>query len=113
MGRATNTSAHALLAKVYTRIASCKRTANEGILGNELYLEFPETYQNYYQYAKDQCDAAISGQGFSLSTSLDGWVSIFDADNGNNQEMIFEVQGDEVGIKNPSKINKKTESKTE
>ena len=93
LGRATNTSAHALLAKVYTRIASCKRTANEGILGNELYLEFPETYQNYYQYAKDQCDAAISGQGFSLSSSLDDWVSIFDADNGNNQEMIFDVQG--------------------
>ena len=27
LGRATNTAAHALLAKVYTRIASCKRTA--------------------------------------------------------------------------------------
>ena len=93
LGRATNTAAHALLAKVYTRIASCKRTASDGILGNELYLEFPETYQNYYQYAKDQCDAAISGQGFSLSSSLDDWVSIFDADNGNNQEMIFDVQG--------------------
>lgn len=93
LGRATNTAAHALLAKVYTRIASCKRTASDGILGNEHYLEFPETYQNYYQYAKDQCDAAISGQGFSLSSSLDDWVSIFDADNGNNQEMIFDVQG--------------------
>ena len=93
LGRATNTAAHALLAKVYTRIASCKRTASDGILGNEHYLEFPETYQNYYQYAKDQCDAAISGQGFSLSSSLDDWVSIFNADNGNNQEMIFDVQG--------------------
>ena len=93
LGRATNTAAHALLAKVYTRIASCKRTANEGIIGNEPYLEFSESYQSYYQYAKDHCDFAISGQGFNLTSSLEEWVSIFDADNGNNQEMIFDVQG--------------------
>ena len=93
LGRVTNTAAHALLAKVYTRIASCKRTANEGILGNEPYLEFSESYQSYYQYAKDHCDSAISGQGFNLTSSLEEWVSIFDADNGNNQEMIFDVQG--------------------
>jgi len=93
LGRATNTAAHALLAKVYTRIASCKRTASNGIIGNELYLEFPESYQTYYQYAKDHCDSAISGQGFNLSTSLDDWISIFDANNGNNPEMIFDVQG--------------------
>ena len=93
LGRATNTAAHALLAKVYTRIASCKRTANEGILGNEPYLEFSESYLSYYQYAKDHCDSAISGQGFNLTSSLEEWVSIFDADNGNNQEMIFDVQG--------------------
>ena len=36
LGRVTDTAANALLAKVYTRIASCKRTASEGILGNEL-----------------------------------------------------------------------------
>jgi len=93
LGRATNTAAHALLAKVYTRIASCKRTASNGIIGNELYLGFPESYQTYYQYAKDHCDSAISGQGFNLSTSLDDWISIFDANNGNNPEMIFDVQG--------------------
>ena len=93
LGRATNTSAHALLAKVYTRIASCKRTANDGVLGNELYLQFSESYQSYYQYAKDHSDLAISGQGFNLSSSLEDWVSIFDADNGNNEEMIFDVQG--------------------
>ena len=93
LGRATNTSAHAILAKVYTRIASSKRTASEGVLGNDLYLEFPESYVNYYQYAKDECDSAISGLGFNLSGSLEEWVSIFDADNGNNPEMIFDVQG--------------------
>ena len=91
LGRATNTSAHALLAKVYTRIASCKRTANDGVLGNELYLQFSESYQSYYQYAKDHSDLAISGQGFNLSSSLEDWVSIFDANNGNNEEMIFDV----------------------
>ena len=93
LGRATNTAAHALLAKVYTRIASCKRSASEGVTGNELYLEFPESYQSYYQYAKDECDYAISGQGFNLSSSLEDWMSIFDASNGNNSEMIFDVQG--------------------
>ena len=93
LGRATNTAAHAILAKVYTRIASSKRTASEGVLGNDLYLEFPESYVNYYQYAKDECDLAITGQGFNLSGSLEEWVSIFDADNGNNPEMIFDVQG--------------------
>ena len=93
LGRATSTSAHAILAKVYTRIASSKRTASEGILGNNLYLEFPESYLNYYQYAKDECDAAINGQGFSLTSNLEDWITIFDADNGNNPEMIFDVQG--------------------
>ena len=54
LGRATNIASHALLAKVYTRIASCKRTAEQGNEGNSLYLAFPESYQTYYQYAKDQ-----------------------------------------------------------
>ena len=93
LGRSTNTAAHAMLAKVYTQIASSKRTASEGVLGNELYLEFTESYVNYYQYAKDECDSAINGQGFNLSSSLEEWVTIFDADNGNNPEMIFDVQG--------------------
>ena len=93
LGRATSTSAHAILAKVYTRIASSKRTASEGILGNNLYLEFPESYLNYYQYAKDECDSVINGQGFNLSSNLEEWITIFDADNGNNPEMIFDVQG--------------------
>ena len=93
LGRVTKTAAHALLAKVYTRIASSKRSASNGTIGNELYLDFPESYQSYYQYAMVHCDQAISGQGFNLSTSLEEWVSIFDADNGNNAEMIFEVQG--------------------
>ena len=93
LGRATSISAHALLAKVYLRIASSKRTAGEGSLGNKLYLEFPESHINYYQYAKDECDLAINGQGFKLSTNLDEWISIFNANNGNNSEMIFDVQG--------------------
>lgn len=93
LGRVTSTAAHSILAKVYTRIASSKRTASEGITGNSNYLAFPESYQSYYQYAKDECDAAINGQGFNLSGSLEEWITIFDADNGNNPEMIFDVQG--------------------
>ena len=93
LGRATNTSAHALLAKVYTRIASAKRTAIEGVVGNNLYLEFPESYINYYQYAKKESDSAINSIGFKLSNNLEEWGTIFDANNGNNPEMIFDVQG--------------------
>ena len=93
LGRATSTSAHALLAKVYTRIGSAKRTANEGVTGNKLYLEFPESYINYYQYAKKESDAAINDQGFKLTNNLEEWKTIFNADNGNNSEMIFDVQG--------------------
>ena len=36
LGRATNTAAHALLTKVYLRIASSKRTASEGVEGAEI-----------------------------------------------------------------------------
>ena len=92
LGRATSTSAHALLAKVYARIASSKRTASEGNLGNKLYLEFPESYINYYQYAKKESDLAIMGQEFKLSGNLEEWGTIFEPNNGNNSEMIFDVQ---------------------
>ena len=93
LGRVTKTAAHALLAKVYSRIASAKRSAIDGVVGNNLYLEFPESYSNYYQYAKKECDSAINGIGFKLSENLEEWNTIFKADNGNNPEMIFDVQG--------------------
>ena len=93
LGRATKTSAHALLAKVYTRIASAKRSAIDGVVGNKLYLEFPESYIDYYKYAKKESDSAINGNGFKLSNNLEEWVTIFDANNGNNPEMIFDIQG--------------------
>ena len=50
LGRATNTAAHAILAKVYTRIASSKRTASEGVLGNDLYLEFPMANLQHWSF---------------------------------------------------------------
>ena len=98
LGRATKASANALLAKVYLRMASCKRTALEGIEGNNKYLELSESVSTYYQSAKEHCDAALIDTGFGLSSNLENWVSIFDADNGNNSEMLFDVQGsDEIG----------------
>ena len=36
---------------------------------------------------------ATAQEGFQLVNSLDDWIAIFDADNGNNPEMIFDVQG--------------------
>ncbi|CAI8421769.1 MAG: SusD-like protein [Flavobacterium sp. SCGC AAA160-P02] len=96
LGRATKTAAHALLAKVYIRIASAKRTAQEGVEGNNKYLSFPESEINYYQLAKNQCDLALNQPGFQLESSLDGWKAIFDPENGNNPEMIFDVQGSSI-----------------
>ena len=96
LGRATNTAAHALLTKVYLRIASAKRTALEGIQGNNLYLDFPEDVSFYYQKAKEHADAAISSADFALTTNLVDWAGIFAPDNGNNAEMIFDIQGSSV-----------------
>jgi hypothetical protein len=48
--------------------------------------------------AADHCNAALLDSGFILSGNLDQYISIFDADNGNNPEMLFDVQGsDEIG----------------
>jgi hypothetical protein len=98
IGRVTKAAANALLAKVYLRMASCKRTALDGILGNNKYLELSESPSAYYQLAADHCNAALLDSGFILSGNLDQYISIFDADNGNNPEMLFDVQGsDEIG----------------
>ena len=98
IGRVTKAAANALLAKVYLRMASCKRTALDGIQGNDKYLEFSEAPSAYYQLAADHCNATLLDNGFVLSGNLDQYNSIFDADNGNNPEMLFDVQGsDEIG----------------
>jgi hypothetical protein len=98
IGRVTKAAANALLAKVYLRMASCKRTALDGIQGNDKYLEFSEPPSAYYQLAADHCNTALLDSGFILSGNLDQYNSIFDADNGNNPEMLFDVQGsDEIG----------------
>ena len=98
IGRVTKAAANAFLAKVYLRMASCKRTALDGTLGNNKYLELSESPSAYYQLAADHCNAALLDNGFTLSGNLDQYISIFDADNGNNPEMLFDVQGsDEIG----------------
>ncbi len=96
LGRVTKAAAHAILAKVYLRIASSKRTAQNGVEGNNKYLAFIESTSTYYQLAKDQCDFVFAESGFQLKSSLDGYSTIFDPNNGNNSEMIFEVQGSSI-----------------
>lgn len=93
IGRATNAAAHALLAKVYLRIASAKRTAQAGNEGNAKFLDFAETAAFYYQKAKDHADAAINQGDYTLVGNLDSWVEIFSPTNGNNTEMLFDIQG--------------------
>ena len=96
LGRVTKTAAHAMLAKVYLRIASCKRTALEGVDGNNKYLDFTAPVSDYYQLAKEQCNLALDDQGFQLKSTLEDWITIFNPNNGNNSEMIFEVQGSNI-----------------
>ncbi|WP_258103414.1 RagB/SusD family nutrient uptake outer membrane protein [Marinoscillum sp. MHG1-6] len=93
LGRATGAAAHALLTKAYLHIASAKRTALAGIEGNQAYLDFPEDVNFYYQKAVDHADAVISSGDHQLVGTLQEWVYLFDADNGNNAEMIFDIQG--------------------
>ena len=85
-----------MLAKVYLRIASCKRTAQTGADGNNKYLAFTESVSNYYQLAKEQCDLVLNESGFQLAASVEVYNTLFDPNNGNNPEMIFEVQGSSI-----------------
>lgn len=93
IGRVTKASAHAMLAKVYLQIASSKRTAEAGNLGNSRYNGITGTPQSYYQLCKEQCDLVLSQSGYQLVTTLDNWKKIFDAKNGNNPETLFDIQG--------------------
>ena len=95
-GRVTKTAAHAMLAKVYLQIASSKRTALEGNLGNQNYLKISESPLDYYTMAKEQCDLTIAGSNYHLVGNLNDWIKIFDPKNGNNSEMIFEIQGSSI-----------------
>ncbi|WP_445750229.1 RagB/SusD family nutrient uptake outer membrane protein, partial [Polaribacter sp.] len=96
IGRVTKASAHAMLAKVYIQIASSKRTATEGNLGNARYLGIANSAQSYYQLAKEQCDLVLAESGYQLVSNLTDWINIFDAKNGNNPEMLFDIQGSSI-----------------
>jgi hypothetical protein len=97
IGRVTKAAAHAMLAKVYLQIASSKRTAAAGNLGNERYNAIPAPEgTSYYQLAKEQCDLVLGESGYELVSSLEDWKKIFDPGNGNNAEMLFDVQGSSI-----------------
>ncbi|MDV7392980.1 hypothetical protein RZS08_16535, partial [Arthrospira platensis SPKY1] len=86
-------TAHALLAKVYLQIASSKRTALEGVLGNNRYVNMPLSAGEYYALAKEQCDLVFTQGSYQLVSNLEDWKKIFDATNGNNLECLFDIQG--------------------
>lgn len=96
IGRVTKASAHAMLAKTYLQIASSKRSAMAGIMGNNRYNGITGTPESYYQLAKDQCDLVFGESGYQLVSSLDDWKNIFSASNGNNPELLFDVQGSSI-----------------
>lgn len=93
IGRATKATAHALLAKVYIQIASSLRTAQAGIEGNAKYLGFTNPPSFYYQNAIEQANLALQEPSYTLSSSLEEYSTIFEASNGNNLEMLFDIQG--------------------
>ncbi|HBK83778.1 MAG TPA: hypothetical protein DDZ41_09315 [Flavobacterium sp.] len=96
IGRVTKASAHAMLAKVYIQIASSKRTAESGISGNARYTAIEGSALSYYQLAKEQCDLVLTQSGYRLVTTLAEWIRLFEATNGNNAEMLFEIQGSSI-----------------
>jgi hypothetical protein len=93
VGRVTKASAHALLAKVYVQMASSLRTAQEGQEGNAIYLTLTESPDFYYQKAIEQANFALQEPSYALVSSLSEYETIFDANNGNNPEMLFDIQG--------------------
>lgn len=93
IGRVTKASAHAMLAKVYVQMASSLRTAQAGQSGNAAYLTLTESPNFYYQKAIDQANLALQEPYYSLVSSLSEYETIFDANNGNNPEMLFDIQG--------------------
>ncbi len=93
LGRATDASAQALLARVYLHIASSARCATEGSEGCAPYAEFGSDYKAYYDSCSVMCDSVITQPGYALTTSVEEWQTIFDADKGNNPEMLFDIQG--------------------
>jgi len=96
IGRVTKAAAHAMLTKVYLRIASSMRTAQEGIQGNVLYGDFPNSPDFYYQKAVEQADLVLQQPFYQLVSNIDEYVNLFDATNGNNSEFIFEIQGSSI-----------------
>ena len=82
--------------KYICKLPSSKRTATAGVLGNQRYNAIDGTPNSYYQLAKDQCDLTIGESGYQLVSNLEDWKKIFDASNGNNSEMLFEVQGSSI-----------------
>ncbi len=105
IGRVTKAAAHALLTKVYLRIASSKRTALEGVQGNARYVDFPDPVDVYYQKAIDQANLVLEQPFYQLVSNLDQFVNLFDANNGNNSEFIFEIQGSSIAGEGTSLSN--------
>ena len=93
IGRVTKASAFALLAKVYVQIASSIRTAAAGDAGNAKYLGFTNDANFYYQKAIEPANLALQEPFYRLSEDLQEYETIFDAKNGNNFEMLFDIQG--------------------
>jgi len=96
IGRVTKASAHTMLAKVYLQMASSKRSAESGVTGNQRYLALPASANEYYRLTKEECDLVLQENSYQLVSNLNDWINLFEASNGNNMEMLFDIQGSSI-----------------
>lgn len=92
VGRATKAAAQGLLARVYLHIASSARSAAQGVEGCMPYSSYSGDYITYYDSVKIYCDKVLEHPEYELVSSIEGWEAIFDAGNGNNAEIIWDIQ---------------------
>jgi hypothetical protein len=99
IGRATIAAAKGLLSKVYLHIASSARCASEGSEGCMPYAGFDAN--EYYQLAKTKAQEVVD-----LNISLeDDWADIWDVNNPNPAEVLFNVQATSIENQGSSYAN--------
>ncbi|NLR91755.1 MULTISPECIES: RagB/SusD family nutrient uptake outer membrane protein [Flammeovirga] len=92
IGRVTNAAAEGLLAKVYLHMASSTRNALIGNEGLKIYESIGSNYGQYYDSAYVYADKALNRPKYALVTNANDYQFIFHSTNGNNREMLFEIQ---------------------
>lgn len=92
IGRVTKGAAEGMLAKVYLHMASSTRNALLGNKGLEIYEVFGSNYIAYYDSAQVFATKCIENSDYTLVSNASDFQLIFHVTNGNNREILFDVQ---------------------